>query len=329
MGIKIEALGVYVPQSIITNDDLAKVVDTSDEWITTRTGIKQRHITKNELAYTLGAKACEKAFAQTSLTPDDIDFVIVTSITHDFYTPSLSCMIANEVGIKSAPCMDLNCACTGFIYALDVAQKYLRDGDAKHVLIVSAENLTKITDFTDRSSCVLFGDGAAACIVSNSNSKYTAYLASDPTGGKHLFAKNSANKSPFSKDSMDWREDYYKDAKDGVLKMDGQEVYKFATSAMPEAVNKVLQKANMSTEDVDMVIPHQANIRIVQTAVKKLKMKHDKFYVNIQNYGNTSSASIPIALEEAIANEKIKRGDKVCLVGFGAGLTYGAIIFEY
>ncbi len=329
MGIKIEAIGTYTPPKEVTNADFEKIVETNDEWIMSRTGISKRHLAADELTTTLGVKAALNAFEKTDIKPEDIDLVIATTITPDFYTPSMACVAAKQIGITSAPCMDVNCACTGFVYALDIAHKYLKLGDAKNVLIISAESLSKITDYSDRSTCILFGDGAAACIVSYSDNTFASYLASDTSGDDKLFAKNATNNSVFKDESMQWTSENIEQAKDSVIIMDGQEVYKFATSAMPLAVNKVVEKSGLTIDDIDIVVPHQANIRIVQTAVKKLKIDKNKFAVNIADYGNTSSASIPIAFAQAVEEGRVNKGSKVCLVGFGAGLTYGAVLFEY
>lgn len=329
MGLHIKGTGMYVPPTVVTNDDMATVVETNDEWITTRTGIKTRHFSNGELTYQMGAKASEQAIRNAGLKPDQIDMVLATTVSGDFMTPSLACLTANELGIADAVCMDVNCACAGFVYAMDLAEKYLRDGECENVLVVSAEILSRLTDFTDRATCVLFGDGAAACVVSRADTVFSSYLKGRPAGVDKLFCKGSDFTNPLFEVTMNWNSEKYSNAKENALCMEGSEVYKFATAVMPEAVEAAAEKAGLAVEDIDLIIPHQANIRIVNTAVKRLGLPVEKFFINVSEYGNTSSASIPIGLAEAAAQGRLKKGDKVCLVGFGAGLTYGAVVVEW
>ncbi len=327
-GIKILGMSSFVPQTEITNEDFTKIIDTNDEWITTRTGIKKRHYAMGTQTWEMGLNAAEKAISQSGITAEDIDLIICTTVTPDTLVPSTACKIQRELGISGCMAFDINGACSGFVYAVDIAHKYLSAGTARNVLIVSVEILSRIIDYKDRSSCILFGDGAAAAVVSASDSPFYSFLGADGRGADYLRASSvHTEKNPF----YDVKNIPYEpvDDNNGLLYQDGKEVYKFAVGIMPLAIKTVLEKAGVSIDDVDTIIPHQANIRIIQTAASKLGTPSEKFYMNIENYGNTSSASIPNAFNEAIEKGKIKRGDKIVLVGFGAGLTYGAVYFEY
>lgn len=329
MGIKIKGCGYYVPELVASNEDFSKIVDTSDEWITTRTGIKTRHIANGELAYQMGANASMKAIKDAGIELNDIDMIIGTTVTADCLTPSMACLVGKELGIEKAMCFDVNAACAGYVFALDIAHKYLASGDCKNILIVSSEIVSRMVDYTDRSTCVLFGDGAAATVVSYSDGEYKSYINSDPQGADKIFAKIPSTPNPFRTQTPDWSDERMQEAPELFMQMAGNDVYKFATTIMPEAVKKASEKAGWETNDLDIIIPHQANIRIVQTAIKKLKLPEDKFYINIQDYGNISSACIPLALSQLKEMGKLENGKKICLVGFGAGLTYGAAVFEY
>ncbi|MEG0614791.1 MAG: beta-ketoacyl-ACP synthase III [Oscillospiraceae bacterium] len=330
-GIKILGTGYCVPEKVIKNDDYKAFVDTNDEWIRTRTGISERHISMGEPTWLLGTNAAKKAISAAKIAVSDIGLIILTSVTADFFSPSTSSIIQNEIGAIGSMVIDVNCACAGFVYALDMAQRYLAtDDDLKTVLVVSAENLSKITDYTDRSTCVLFGDAAAACVVERSeNGLYSSFLGADGTGGKFLFARSIPQDNVFMSDKTQILPKDFPVSQTNSLVQNGKEVYKFAVKILPLAVEKAAEKAKISLDEIALIIPHQANIRIIETASKNLGISMDKFYVNLENYGNTSSASIPLALAEAVEKGKLLRGDKICLVGFGAGLTYGAVILEY
>ena len=330
LGIKIKGTGMYVPEKIVSNDDFAEIVETSDEWIKTRTGMNKRHVSEGQPTWYMGTKAIQDALQKSGIDPKDIGLIISTSATPDYYTPSMSCIMQREIGATEAMTIDVNCACAGFIYGFDMARRYLvTDENIKYAVVVSTENLTKITDYSDRSTCVLFGDGAAACILELSkDSFYTSYLGAEGAGAKHLFARSIKPDNAFMPKERKEYPDGFPESNGHYLYQNGKEVYKFAIRAFPTAVNKALEKVGMGMEDIDLIIPHQANIRIIQTAASKLKVPMDKMYINIEKYGNTSSATIPLALNEALDNGTIKHGDKVCIVGFGAGLTYGAVIFE-
>ena len=329
MGVSIIGTGMYLPENVITNDDLAKIVDTNDEWITSRTGIKTRCIADNITTFKMGANAAEEALKNANLDATDIDLIIVSTATPDYVTPSTACFIANEIGATNAVCFDVSCACAGFVYALDMANRYLVDDEYKNILVVSSEMLSKITDYSDRSTCVLFGDGAGACVVQKSDKLFACHLGADVSGISKLFGRGIAPSNPFMKSEFDRLSDGFIESNGHSLYMDGREVYKFATKIMPKAVKIACEKAGITPEDLDLIVPHQANIRIVETAAKNLKLPLEKFYINVEKYGNTSSASIPICLAEAISDGSIKRGDKICIVGFGAGLTYAAAVIEW
>lgn len=328
MGIKIKGCGCCVPELIVSNEDFSKIIDTSDEWITARTGIKTRHIANDELVFKMGAKASLKAIESANLKIDDIDMIIGTTVTADCLTPSMACLIGKELGIEKAICYDINAACSGYVFALDIAHKYLACGDCKNVLIVSSEMISRMLDYKDRSTCVLFGDGAAATVVSFSNYEYKSVINCNPSGADKIFAKIPCTPNPFRNKNQDWGDEKMTQAPDMFMQMSGNDVYKFATSVMPQSIQEVTEKAGWDINDLDIIIPHQANIRIVQTAIKKLKLPEDKFYINIKDYGNISSACIPLALTQLSEQGKLQTGKKVCLVGFGAGLTYGAVAFE-
>lgn len=323
-GIRIVGTGSFVPETVVTNEDFSRIVETSDEWITTRTGIKRRHISVEEPTWVMGARAARAALESAGADPQDIDLLIATTVTADTYTPSMACLIGGELGI-TAQCMDVNGACTGFIYALDMAQKYLACG-LRRVLIVSAERLSKLTNFEDRSTCVLFGDGAGACVVEKAEKPFASYLRCDGTGAKLLYAVSGATENPFAETPVTMGEDF--SYRPGAIYMNGQEVYKFAVRAMPEAVEKAAEAYGVAVKDIDLIVPHQANIRILQTAAKALGLPMERFAVNIAEYGNISSACIPLCLDQLTRDGKLKDGQTLCLVGFGAGLTYGAVVFE-
>lgn len=329
-GIEILGTGAYTPALCITNDDLAGIVETNDEWISTRTGIKARHISDGEPTWKMGAEAAKGALAAAGIDGSEIGLIIDTTITSDFSTPSMACVIQGEIGAKNAAAFDLNAACSGFVYGVDTAKRFLQtDPDLKYVLVVANEQLSRITDYTDRATCVLFGDGAAAAVITRSEKLYTSFIGADGKGAKNLYSKVHRVYHPFRTTDTDQIDIGDFAAGTDFLIQDGKEVYKFATKALPTAAEKAAAKIGLDINEIDWFVPHQANMRIIETAAKNLGVSIDKFILNIKEHGNTSSASIPIALHEAIASGQIKRGDKICLVGFGAGLTMAAVIIEY
>ena len=329
-GIKIKGIGSYLPELVATNEDFAKIVDTSDEWITQRTGIKERRISNGEPTYYLGAMAAKKAIADAGISPQDIDLIIVSTVTPDYYTPSTACIIQREIGAIGCMAFDINAACAGFVYGFDMAKRYLHSDDGvKTVLLIASEELSKITDYSDRASCVLFGDGAGAFILEkDDDALFSSFLGADGNGAKQVVVNALKVENAFRTNTEEFDRGI-PETKDHYFYQNGKEVYKFAVKALPNSVNNACEKAGIKPADLDAIVSHQANIRIIETAAKNLKLPIEKFPMYIDKYGNTSSSSVPIAFCDAVKDGKIKRGDKVCLVGFGGGLTFGAAIFEY
>ena len=330
-GINILSTGAYTPLLDITNDDMSKIVETNDEWIRTRTGISHRRIANGEPTWYMGFMAAKQAVERAGIDPKDIGLIIDSTITGDFVTPSMACLVQREIGAVNAAAFDLNAACSGFVYAVDTAHRFLATDDSlKYVLVVSNEKLSYITNYSDRSSCILFGDGAAAVLLERSDKMFTSWLGADGTGAKFLYAKASHPDNPFMTENRFTIDDQTDPAitHTGIVQ-DGKEVYKFATKALPTAAKNAADKIGLDVTSIDLFIPHQANIRIIETAAKNLGVSMDKFFTDIDLHGNTSSASIPIALNDAVERGVLKRGDKLCLVGFGAGLTMGSVITEY
>lgn len=328
MGINILGTGCYVPEQRLTNDDFTRFVETSDEWIRTRTGIVERRMAGWEPTWYMGKEASLKAIEAAGLNPDDIGLIISCSVTPDFLTPSMASVIQHEIGAEHAAAFDLNAACSGFVYALDTARRFLETDDSlKYALVVTNEALSRVIDFKDRTTCILFGDGAAAAVVEKSDKLYSSHLASDGSGARSLFARSLDVAPEVAAESG--FDDGFPEMPLHKLYQDGKAVYKFAVNALPKSFSLAAEKIGVTKDDIDYFVPHQANTRIIETAAKKLGVPMDKFILTLDHYGNTSSASIPLALNEAIEKGVIKRGMKLALIGFGAGLTYGGIIFEY
>jgi 3-oxoacyl-[acyl-carrier-protein] synthase-3 len=314
--------GHYVPEKIITNFDLEKMVDTSDEWIRTRTGIEQRRqAAQNEYTSDMGVNAAKKAIKNANLDLKDIDLVITATITGDYPWPSTATVIANKLGLSDVPAFDISAACSGFIYGLKLASSLIRSGDFKNILLIASEKLSAITDYTDRNTCVLLGDGAGAVIIGRTDNGeiLSTVIHSDGSKLDLLYQPGGGCVNPASEETVKNRMHY--------LKMNGAEVFKLAVEKMPEVLEKALNNANVKPEQVDFVIFHQANIRIINNIAKRFNWPEEKNIVNIQKYGNTSAATIPIALSEAIEQGRIKKGNIIALSAFGAGLTWaGAVI---
>ena len=276
----------------------------------------------------MGKMAALAALEKSGIKPEEIGLIIFTTVTSDFLTPSMASVIQYEIGAVNAAAFDLGAACTGFVYAMDTANRFLATDDSlKYVLVISSEATSRFCDFTDRQTCILFGDGAAAAVVEKDEKMFTSFLGSDGSGARLLFAKNL---SPAEEVRLENDfDDGFPDKAAHLLYQDGKAVYKFATQALPNAFERAAVKIGISKEDIDWFIPHQANVRIIETAAKKLGVSMDKFILTLDHYGNTSSASIPIALNEAIGDGRVQRGQKIAFIGFGAGLTYGSIILEY
>lgn len=318
-------LGSHTPEKVLTNFDLEKMVDTSDEWIVKRTGISERRILdNNSLISELGGKSAEKALANAGLKAEDIDLIIATTSTPDYLCPSMACLVQKYIGAVNAAAFDLNAACTGFVYGLTVAEKFISSGFYKHILLVACEGLSRTIDWEDRNSCVLFGDGSGAAVIGPVEDGYgiiASYLGADGSNG-HLITIPCCS---ITEADLEHRPRENKRA----LWLDGSEVFKFAVRMMPEATEKVLEKAGMTKDDIDLIIPHQANIRIIDGAAKRLGIPPEKVFTNVHKYGNISSASIPVALEEAVNAGQVKKGYNIVLVGFGAGLTWGSVIMRW
>jgi len=324
MGIEIIGIGSYLPEQVLTNADLEKIVDTTDEWITQRTGIKERHIAdKNQATSDLAIKAAKRAIKKAKISPEEIDAIIVGTVTPDMFFPSTACFVQAGVGASNAAAFDISAACSGFIYGIGIARDFIRSGTYKTVMVIGAETLSKITDRQDRNICVLLGDGAGAVILrkTNSNSEImSVHLGADGSYHDLLFIPGGGSRNPATHKTVDDRLHY--------MKMEGNKVFKLAVKSMVDSATKAIQLAGIKCEDIKLFIPHQANIRIIEAVAKQMNVPMEKVFLNIQKYGNTSAATTPIALEEAIYENKVKKGDIVLLVAFGGGLTWAATVIK-
>jgi 3-oxoacyl-[acyl-carrier-protein] synthase-3 len=317
-------VGKYVPQKVLTNADLEKMVDTSDEWITTRTGIKERRIAApGEATSDLATKAAREALANAGVKPEDLDLIIVATITPDTQFPATACYVQANLGAKNAFCFDMSAACAGFIYAVGIAQQFIARGSCRRALVIGAETLSAITDWKDRNTCVLFGDGAGAVVLSEvkSGGILSTYLGTDGTQTGLLYLSAGGSRQPVTHQTVDARQHY--------VKMQGNELFKLAVMSMEQAAQTALKKAGLSCSDVRWIIPHQANIRIINAVAKRLGFANAEIFLNIERYGNMSSASTATAFAEAVQAGKFKKGDVILLVAFGAGLVWGAITMEW
>jgi 3-oxoacyl-[acyl-carrier-protein] synthase III len=317
--------GSGIPRRVMTNDDWTKLVDTSDEWIRSRTGVSERHIvSEGESTLTLALEAARNALTVARLSPAYLDLIIVASVTPEYQFPATACLVQDQLGAAHAAAFDLSAGCSGFIYGVAMASEVIKAGSYQYVLVIGAETLSRIMDWEDRATCVLFGDGAGAVVLAASpvpGGVMSHTLGSDGSGRDYLILPGGGSRHPASHETVDQHMH--------CLKMNGREVFKFATRAMDRATRVVCEQANVALEDVDLVVPHQANDRIIQSAAKSLGLGEDTFYVNLNRYGNTSAASIPIALCEALEVGRVHRHDHVVLVGFGAGLTWGALLIQW
>ncbi len=321
--VSILGAGCYVPESIVTNDDLSKIVDTSDEWITTRTGIKERHLSNGEATYIMGAKAAKNAIDKAGIMPEDIDMIICATITPDEFMPATACRIQAEIGAKNAAAFDISAACSGLVFATTIASQFIRTGMCRNICVVGTETLSKVTNWEDRSTCVLFGDGAGALIIGEGNGSLEIVSESMISNGEkgEILTLPAVPFGNMLKAKPEENTEYY-------MWMDGQEVFKFAVKVITDQIKKVVEKANLYLEDIDHVVPHQANVRIIETAAKMLRMDEDKFFVNLDKYGNTSSASVGIAMTELLDSGNVKKGDNLVMTGFGGGMSAGAILVK-
>ena len=317
MSFTILGTGKAVPEYVLTNDELSTMVETNDEWITTRTGIKERHICKNETLTELTVRAANDALENAGVKPEQLDLIICSTMRGENITPSQACVIQKEIG-ATCPAFDVNAACSGFIYALDIADGYFVRKKVKYVLVVSMDNLSNIIDWQDRGTCVLFGDGGAATVLGEGDDLLAINLTA-VGNDKVLRIPHGTNSSPF----------YEHEEQRAVLHMEGNEVYKFAVNAMSTGIKKAVADAGLEMKDVDCVIPHQANIRIINTSAKILDIPRERFFCNVMHYGNTSSGSVPMALDEANRSGFIKKGDIIAMCAFGAGLTTGSCVIRW
>ncbi|MEK7017706.1 MULTISPECIES: beta-ketoacyl-ACP synthase III [Bacillus] len=308
MNVGILGVGRYVPEKVVTNHDLEKIVDTSDEWIRTRTGIAERRIADDTIDTSyMAVEASKKALEDAGISGEDIDLILVATVTPDRAFPAVACVIQEAIGAKHAAAMDLSAACAGFMYGMITAQQFIQTGTYKNVLVVGSDKLSKIVDWNDRNTAVLFGDGAGAVVmgaVSEGKGVLSFELGADGSGGKHLY-------------------------QDEYVMMNGREVFKFAVRQLGDSCLRVLEKAGLTKEDVDFLVPHQANIRIMESARERLNLPKEKMSMTIEKFGNTSASSIPIAMVEELQNGRIQDGDLIILVGFGGGLTWGAVALRW
>ena len=322
--VGIIGVGEYLPDRILTNHDLEKMVDTTDEWITTRTGIKERRIASdNEAVSDLAIKAAREALKDAKLDSKDLDLIILATVTGDMPFPSTASMVQNALSAEHAAAFDISAACAGFVYALSIAQQFISSGAYKNALVIGAEKLSAVTDFKDRNTCILLGDGAGACVVSEvkDGGILSTYLGCDGSNMKLLNMPAGGSRMPASHETVDSRMHY--------LKMRGNELFKIAVKSMTMAAQKVLEQAGLTFRDVDLIVPHQANSRIIMAVAKKLGIPEDRIYLNIEKYGNMSSASTVTALVEAVKEGRVKKGDIILLDAFGAGLVWGASIIKW
>ncbi len=325
LSVGIVGLGAYLPKKILTNFDLEKMVDTTDEWITTRTGIKERRISrKNEPTSELATKAAREALKEAKLSGKNIELIIVATVTSDMSFPSTACLIQRNLGALNAACFDIAAACAGYIYAITCAQQFIAAGIYKNALVVGAEELSTITDWTDRNTCVLFGDGAGACImkkVPKDRGIISTYLGADGRECNLLILPGGGSAMPPSHKTIDEKQHF--------IHMRGNELFKTAVKKMAGAAAKALKQIGMNPDDVDCLVPHQANVRIIRAAARRLGIPEEKVYLNIDRYGNMSSASSAVALYDAYKEGKIKRGSIVVMTAFGGGLTWGACVIKW
>jgi 3-oxoacyl-[acyl-carrier-protein] synthase-3 len=318
-------VGSYGPQRVLTNQELEKMVETSDDWITSRTGIKERRIAAaDEFTSDLASKAALRAMEQGGIKPEQIDLIIVATLTPDYQFPSTAALVQQKIGAYRAAAFDIEAACSGFIYALEIGQQFIISRTYDTVLVIGAEKLSSIVDWTDRNTCVLFGDGAGAAILQNrpgTHGLLSACMGADGNKAELLLMPGGGCRNPATHESVDARLHY--------LRMDGKETFKNAVNAMLSAANEALKRCDLDISRIKLVIPHQANLRIISAVGERLGLTPDQVFVNVDKYGNTSAASVAIALDEAVQSGRIQRGDLILLVVFGAGLTWGAAVIEW
>jgi 3-oxoacyl-[acyl-carrier-protein] synthase III len=323
--VSIVGTGSYLPEKILSNEDLSRMVDTSDEWITTRTGIKQRRVAaKDENTSDMAAKAALNALEQAEVSAKDVDLILVATATPDMLFPATACFVQKKIGAANAACLDISAACAGFLFGIEIAQQFITSHTHDTVLVIGAEKLTSITNWTDRNTCVLFGDGAGAAVLQHRGSAHgviSTHIGSDGEFTDILFMPGGGSRCPITRDNVDLNL--------ATIHMTGKEVYKQAVTAMVAASKRVLADAGLSADDIACVIPHQANLRIIEAIADRLDIPLEKFYMNLDRYGNTSAAAVAIALDEANRSGRIKAGDYVLMVVFGGGLTWASTVIEW
>jgi len=323
--VRLTGWGRYAPAQVLTNADLERMVDTSDEWIVTRTGIRERRVAAaHETTASMAAVAGARAIAVAGLDPDEIDLILVATLTPDYWMPSTAALVKEAIGNTRAAAMDVAAACSGFVYAYATAHAYVTSGLARHVLVIGAELLTRFLDYTDRGTCILFGDGAGAVVVSASDEPAGPHgieLTTDPQGAYMIWLPAGGSKSPPSAETVARGEHF--------IRMEGKETYRFATRTLASSALAAIERAGLRPDEIALLIPHQANIRIIEAVAKGLDFPMERIFVNLDRYGNTSAASVPLALAEAVDSGRIAVGDRIVIVAFGAGFTSGAAAFEW
>lgn len=325
MSIQILGIGHYLPERILSNADLEKMVDTSDQWIIERTGIRERRIASPEQATSdLCYEAALMAMNRAGIAAEALDLIIVGTTSPDMPMPSTACILQEKLGAWNAGAFDMEAGCTGFVYALTVAEKFLRTDDYNYILVLGSDLCSRVTDYSDRNTCVIFGDGAGAAVVGKGRGEYgfcSTYMGADGRGGKHLSIPGGGSACPATMESVQNRQHY--------IKMNGNEIFKFAVPIVDMVVQKLMERAGLELGEVDCFVPHQANSRIIKSAVKRCGIPMEKTLVNIEKYGNMSAACIPVALSEAEGEGRLKPGDLVLMVAFGGGLTYGGVLLRW
>ncbi|MCC8140984.1 MAG: ketoacyl-ACP synthase III [Lachnospiraceae bacterium] len=320
MRAQIIGTGSCLPEKVVTNEFLSTIVDTSDEWITSRTGIRERHISVDETTASLSTQAARRAMEMAGVTAEEIDLIIVATCTADTLVPSTACLVQDELGAAGATAFDVNAACSGFVFALSIVDMYMQAGIYQTALVIGAETLSRIVNWEDRTTCVIFADGAGAAVVrASEKGAITSTLGSDGSKGGTIYVKSRENYNPFVPEEKptDW------------LFMDGGEVFKFAVRKIPEAINETLKKADLTVDDIDWFLLHQANARINEAIAKRLGIPAEKMPANLEHVGNTSGGSVPILLDEVNQKGLLKSGDKIVFAGFGSGLTWGVMVLEW
>jgi 3-oxoacyl-[acyl-carrier-protein] synthase-3 len=322
--VKIAGIGAYLPPLVVTNDKISEFVETNNEWIIERTGIRERRISEGENTSDISIKASKIALERAGVSAEDIDLIIVATVSPDMFIPSVACIIQSELKAGKAACFDISVACSGFLYGLEIAKSMMKSMNYKNALVVGAEVLSKVMDWNDRSTCILFGDGGGAAVLTQEEDEtkgiIKSYLRSDGTKGEALTIGATDFNTPFTKEEK---------LKDRIIKMNGREVFKFATTAIVDAVHEILRDTDVSLDEIKYIVPHQANYRIIKSAANKLGLNEEKFYMNLDRFGNTSAGTIPIVLNEMYEKDLINKGDKFILVAFGGGLTYAATLIEW